>query len=110
MDTIADYGNTTAMIHSPDFGKTWRLEPLPEDPDIPKTRPMGVTIVDSQTVWAAIKSYPELYRTMDSGAIWGPYSLKLSGLGDIMFSNETSPIGSSCIPRTAPTGRVNLCR
>lgn len=80
---IADYGNTTAMIHSPDFGKTWLLEPLPEDPDIPETRPMGVTIVDSQTAWAAIKSYPELYRTMDSGAIWDAYSLTLSGLGDI---------------------------
>ncbi len=80
---IADFGNATSMIHSPDFGKTWRLEPLPEDPDLTETRPMGITIVDSQTAWSAIKSYPNLYRTTDGGDVWHDDAREVSGEGDI---------------------------
>jgi len=80
---IADYGNTSSMIHSADFGNTWRLEPLPQDPDTPETRPMGVTIVDARTAWVAIKSYPSLYRTVDGGDTWNESARDISGMGDI---------------------------
>lgn len=80
---IADYGNLTGMIHSSDSGQTWRQEPLPEDPDVPETRPMGVSIVSSQIAWAAIKTYPMLYRTTDGGEIWHEYYPEGTGANDI---------------------------
>ena len=67
---IADFGSSDgAMIHSADSGLTWRREPLP-DIDLTQGGPMGVTIVDSQTAWSAVKENADLYRTTDGGTTW----------------------------------------
>jgi len=80
---IADFGSSDgAMIHSADFGLTWRREPLPDiDPTL--GGPMGVTIVDSQTAWSAVKLNADLYRTTDGGTTWLMDAPAVSGPNDI---------------------------
>ena len=80
---IADFGSSDgAMIHSADFGNTWRREPLP-DIDLLQGGPMGVSIVDSQTAWSAVKTDANLYRTVDGGATWLMDAPAVSGPNDI---------------------------
>ena len=81
---IADWGGGEyGMIHSPDFGETWRREQLPGvDPSI-GGGPMGVNMVDSQIAWAAVRPEANLYRTKDGGAVWELAAPDVSGPNDI---------------------------
>lgn len=80
---IADFGSSDgAMIHSADFGRTWRRELLP-DIDLVQGGPMGVSIVDSQIAWSAVKTNANLYRTIDGGVTWLMDAPEVSGPNDI---------------------------
>ena len=77
---IADYGSGEyGMIHSPDFGVTWRQEQLPDVYD----GPMGVSIVSSQIAWAAARLTTSLYRTVDGGGAWHQDAPDVYGPHDI---------------------------
>ena len=80
---IADWGGGEfGMVHSPDFGETWRQEQLPGvDPG--QGGPMGVNIVDSQVAWAAVRPEANLYRTSDGGGAWELVAPDVSGPNDI---------------------------
>lgn len=80
---IADFGSSDgAMIHSADFGLTWRQEQLP-DVDLKQGGPMGVSIVSPQIAWSAVKTDANLYRTTDGGATWRMDAPAVSGPNDI---------------------------
>ena len=82
---IADYGSgEKGMIHSPDFGLTWRRETVTNpDPSIPGFGPMAVSIVSSQIVWAATRPQADMYRTQDGGSIWRLDAPDISGPNDL---------------------------
>jgi photosystem II stability/assembly factor-like uncharacterized protein len=82
---IADYGSgERGMIHSPDFGQTWRQETLINpDPLISTFGPMAVSIVSSQVVWAATRPAANVYRTMDGGDPWHLDAPDISGPNDL---------------------------
>ena len=80
---IADYGSGEfGMIHSADFGLTWRQEQLP-DVDPAGGGPMAVSIVSSQIAWAAVRPEANLYRTVDGGEAWRLDAPNVSGPNDI---------------------------
>jgi len=81
---IADVGSGEfGMIHSADFGGTWRREQLPGlDPE-PGSGPMGISIVSSQIAWAAVRPEANLYRTVDGGDAWHLDAPNVSGPNDI---------------------------
>jgi hypothetical protein len=81
---IADYGSgEKGMIHSPDFGRTWRQETLHNpDPDL-SFGPMAVSIVTPQAVWAATRPAANIYRTMDGGDAWHLDAPNISGPNDL---------------------------
>lgn len=80
---IADFGNADgAMIHSVDFGLTWRREPLPGI-NLVNGGPMGISIVNSKIAWSAVKLDANLYRTTDGGATWHMDAPAVSGPNDI---------------------------
>ena len=80
---IADFGSGEyGMIHSADFGVTWRRERLP-DVDPSQGGPMGVSIVSSQIAWAAVRPEANLYRTVDGGGAWHLDAPNVSGPNDI---------------------------
>jgi len=77
---IADYGSGEyGMIHSPDFGVTWRRERLPDISD----GPMAVSIVSSQIAWATVRPEANLYRTVDGGGTWHLDAPDVSGPNDL---------------------------
>lgn len=81
---IADYGSGEyGMIHSADFGVTWRQEQLPDVDPAAGEGPMGVSIVSSQIVWAAVRPEANLYRTVDGGEAWHIDAPNVSGPNDI---------------------------
>ena len=80
---IADFGSSDgAMIHSRDYGTTWRRELLPGI-DLLQGGPMGVSIVNAQTAWSAVKMNADLYRTVDGGSTWLMDAPAVSGPNDI---------------------------
>lgn len=82
---IADYGSgEKGMIHSPDFGQTWRRETLNNpDPFENGFGPMGVSIVDSQVAWAATRPDANIFRTLDGGNDWRLDAPHISGPNDL---------------------------
>jgi photosystem II stability/assembly factor-like uncharacterized protein len=81
---IADFGSgETGMIHSPDFGQTWRQETLPDPDLLPGFGPMGVSIVTSEVVWAAVRPAADIYRTLDGGTVWRLDAPDVSGPNDL---------------------------
>jgi photosystem II stability/assembly factor-like uncharacterized protein len=81
---IADVGSgELGMIHSADFGLTWRQEQLPGVDPEQGCGPMGVTIVSSQIAWAAVRPEANLYRTVDGGDAWHLDAPDVSGPNDI---------------------------
>ena len=82
---IADFGSgEKGMIHSPDFGRSWRQETLTNpDPDISGFGPMGVSIVSSQVVWAPTRPAANLFRTLDGGSVWRLDAPDISGPNDL---------------------------
>jgi hypothetical protein len=44
---------------------------------------MGISIVNSQIVWAENKTYANLYRTVDGGDVWDEAAPSVNGAGDI---------------------------
>jgi len=80
---IADFGSFDgAMIHSADFGSTWRREPLPGI-NLANGGPMGVSIVSRDIAWSAVKLDANLYRTTDAGTTWSMDAPHVSGSNDI---------------------------
>jgi photosystem II stability/assembly factor-like uncharacterized protein len=81
---IADFGSgENGMIHSPDFGQTWRQETLPDPDPLPDFGPMAVSIVSSEVVWASTRPAANLYRTTDGGAVWSLDAPDISGPNDL---------------------------
>lgn len=82
---IADYGSgEQGMIHSPDFGATWRQETLKDpDPETAGFGPMAVSIVDSQVAWAAVRPEADMYRTENGGDAWQLDAPDISGPNDL---------------------------
>jgi photosystem II stability/assembly factor-like uncharacterized protein len=82
---IADYGSgENGMIHSPDFGQTWRQETLTNpDPDFEGFGPMPVSIVSPQVVWAATRPAANIFRTLDGGNVWRLDAPNISGPNDL---------------------------
>ena len=81
---IADVGNgDMGMIHSADFGLTWRQELLPNADSSPGNGPMCVSIVNSEVVWAGVRPEANLYRTLDGGDAWRLDAPDISGPNDV---------------------------
>jgi hypothetical protein len=82
---IADYGSgETGMIHSPDFGKTWRRETLTDPhPNEAGFGPMAVSIVNSEIAWAATRPAANIFRTLDGGNAWRLDAPDISGPNDL---------------------------
>ncbi|HOO32907.1 MAG TPA: YCF48-related protein [Thermotogota bacterium] len=81
---IADVGSRNfGMIHSSDFGQTWRKEELPNLSTDPGSGPMAVSIVNDQTAWAAVRPMADIYRTQDGGTTWGKDAAEISGQNDL---------------------------
>ena len=81
---IADWGSgEKGMIHSPDFGETWRQETLSDPGPLPGFGPMAVSIVSSRVVWAATRPAANVYRTMDGGDTWHLDAPDISGPNDL---------------------------
>ena len=81
---IADWGSgEKGMIHSPDFGETWRQETLSDPGPLPGFGPMAVSIVSSRVVWAATRPAANIYRTMDGGDAWHLDAPDISGPNDL---------------------------
>lgn len=80
---IADVGSgDQGMIHSSDFGLTWRKERLPDDV-LPMDGPMCVSIVNSRVAWAAVRPEADVYRTLDGGDNWKLDAPSITGENDI---------------------------
>jgi len=80
---IADYGSREhGMIHSDDFGQTWRSEEL-SDLEGNAAGPMAVSIVDSQTAWASVRPNADLYRTQDDGDNWNKDAPEIAAQNDL---------------------------
>ncbi len=79
---IADRGNEDmGMIHSPDNGKTWRQEYLP---DVTSNHgPMAIAIVNSSVAWTSVNYQGDIYRTTDGGLNWDVAAPNVSGANDI---------------------------
>lgn len=81
---IADVGSGNfGMIHSSDFGQTWRKEELPNLSTDPGAGPMAVSIVDDETVWAAVRPMADIYRTQNGGDNWHKDAAEISGENDL---------------------------
>ena len=81
---IADVGNgDKGMIHSADFGLTWRQELLPNADSSSGSGPMCVSIVSSEVVWAGVRPEANLYRTLDGGNAWRLDAPDISGPNDL---------------------------
>lgn len=79
---IADYGNgEVGMVHSADYGRTWRREYLPSV--TPGDGPMTISIVNSQVAWTTINAQGDVYRTQDGGTTWSVDAPDVSGADDI---------------------------
>jgi photosystem II stability/assembly factor-like uncharacterized protein len=79
---IADKGNgETGMVHSADYGHSWRQEQLPAVE--PGHGPMTASIVSSQVAWTTVNFQGDVYRTQDGGTTWNLDAPKISGPNDI---------------------------
>lgn len=80
---IADVGSgNRGIIHSSDFGLTWRKEQLPEGSQ-PMEGPMCISIVNSRVAWAAVRPEADVYRTLNGGATWNLDAPNVTGPNDI---------------------------
>ena len=117
---IADYGSREkGMIHSPDFGQTWRRETLHNpDPYQKDFGPMGVSIVDSRVAWAQTRPDANIFRTLDGGNTWRLDAPGISGPGDLddicapdantvwAVQNQEGPGGGAIIRVRLADGKV----
>ena len=82
---IADFGSgEQGIIHSADFGQTWRQETL-LDPGYLGSQfgLMAVSIVSSEVAWAAVRPAAHIYRTLDGGDTWSLDAPDVSGPNDL---------------------------
>ena len=116
---IADVGNgDKGMIHSADFGLTWRQELLPNADSSKGNGPMCVSIVNSQVVWAGVRPQANLYRTQDGGNVWSLDAPNISGPNDLddacapnadtvwVVQNHSGESGGSIIRVRLENGKV----
>jgi photosystem II stability/assembly factor-like uncharacterized protein len=79
---IADKGNgATGMVHSADYGQSWRQEQLPSVE--PGHGPMTATIISPQVAWTTVNYQGDIYRTQDGGTTWNLDAPRISGPNDI---------------------------
>jgi len=68
------------VIHSPDGGRTWWQEPLPDV--LPEHGPLSISAFSSLIAWAAVNSEGFLWWTANGGRSWNRSTVSISGTED----------------------------
>jgi photosystem II stability/assembly factor-like uncharacterized protein len=76
-------GSSGAIAASEDLGRSWRLLPLPAEPNSSMWT-FGVNADDPQTIFAASR-YGYLYRSDDGGASWAKLRRELSEIAAVCW-------------------------
>jgi photosystem II stability/assembly factor-like uncharacterized protein len=76
-------GTSGALAETEDFGKSWKLLPLPVEPNSTMWT-FGINADDPSIVFAASR-YGYLYRSDDGGASWSKLRRELSEIAAVCW-------------------------